>query len=89
LGLELAIGAMRRNHLYTLLLHRLIQRVTVVRLRRDHVEVEAELHQRDLMMIRRVRAHRQRQTAVAIDNGRDLDALAASGLANFGATALG
>jgi hypothetical protein len=86
---------MRRNHFHALLLQRFIQTIAVVRLvadqvlrlRLDHVKVEAELHQRHFMMIRRMRAHRQRQT-VAIEDRHDLHTLATTRGANFGTTAL-
>src|SRR6187402_3161089 len=40
----------------------------------DHVEVEAQLDQRDLVMVRSMCAHRQRQP-MAIHDGHDLHAL--------------
>ena len=48
------------------------------RLDLQHVEVETKLHPRDLMMIRGVRTHRERQP-MAIHNREDLDAFAAVG----------
>ena len=49
----------------------------VLRLRFDHVEVESQLHERHLVMVRRVRGHRQRQ-AVTIHNRHDFHAFSAS-----------
>ena len=46
----------------------------ILRLGLDHVEVEAQLDQRDLVMVRRMRAHRQRQP-MAIHDRHDLHAL--------------
>ena len=96
LGLEFSIGAMRRDHLHPLLLQVVIEPIAVIRfvanqmlrLGLQHVEVETELHQRDFMMIRRMRAHRERQ-AMAIHNRQDLDAFAAPGRTNFVAAAFG
>ena len=88
---------MRRDHARLPSLPELfIQPVAIVRpvadqilgLGLNHVEVEAQLYQRDLMMIGRVRTHRERQS-VAIHDRDDLDAFATPRRANFLATALG
>ena len=68
------------------LLEVIIQPVTVIRAIADevlrlglqHVEVETELHQRDLMMIGRVRAHGERQP-MAIYDRENLHAFATAG----------
>src|ERR1700738_1964504 len=60
---------MRRNHLNAVVSQLLVQRIAVIgaiadqilRLGFDHVEVEAELHQADFVMVRCVRADRERQ----------------------------
>lgn len=64
LGLEFAGGSMRGNQIHPVLLEVIIEPITVIRpianemlgLGLQHVEVETELHQRDLMMIGRMRA---------------------------------
>jgi len=66
---------MRRDHINSILPQLFIQLVAVtgavtnqvVRIRLDHVEVETQLYQGDFMMIRRMRAARQRQP-VTVDN---------------------
>lgn len=60
----------------------------VIRLGLDHVEVEAELHQANFVMVGGVRAHRQRQ-AVAIHNCHDFQAFSAFRRTDLGAAALG
>ena len=95
LGLH-AILSVRRDHLDTLLPQLLIQLVAVVgavadqifRLRLDHVELETQLHQRDFMMVRRMRADRQRQ-AMTIHNCHDFHAFSAFCRADLRAAALG
>lgn len=91
-----AVGLVRRDHLDAILTQVGIQRVTVagvvanqiLRLRFDHVELEAQLHQRDLMMVRGMRADRQRQP-VTIDNRRDFHAFSALGRRHLVAAAFG
>jgi len=81
LRLALLVGTVRRNHLRALGAHHRVQSIAVVRfiadqvlrLRFDHVEVEGQLHEPDLMMVRGVRGHRQRQ-AVTIDDCHDIHA---------------
>jgi hypothetical protein len=61
-----AIGAVWRDHLDAVSTQFLIQRIAVVgaitdqilRLGFDHVEVEAQLHQADFMMVSSMRAYR-------------------------------
>jgi hypothetical protein len=63
LGLEFPGGPMWRNHIHAVVVEVVIQPITVIRAITDevlrfglpHVEVKTELHQRDLMMIGRVR----------------------------------
>src|SRR5579863_1787741 len=60
LALGVAIATVRGNHLGALLSQLLVQLIAVVgfvadqvlRLRLDHVEVEGQLHERDLVMVR-------------------------------------
>ena len=96
---RLALGAVRlvqRKHLCALGAHGRVERIAVIRLiadqvlrpRLDHVKVEGQLHERDLMMVRGVRGHRQRQT-VTIDNRHDFHAFSASRRANLLAATLG
>ena len=87
---------MRGDHLDALRTQLLIELIAVVGfvadevvgLGLDHVEVEAELHQADFVMVRGMRADRQRQ-AVAIDNCHDFQAFAAFRRANLGTATLG
>ena len=87
---------MRGNHVHPVLLEVLIEPITVIRpianemlgLGLQHVEVETELHQRDLMMIGRMRTDRERQS-MSIHNRQDLHALAAFGEVHRVAAALG
>jgi hypothetical protein len=59
LGFELAVASVRRDHLYPVLSQLLVQYVAVIgfiankilRFGFDHVEIETELNQRDLMMV--------------------------------------
>jgi len=61
LDLELAVGSMRGNQVHPVLLEVLIELIAVIgaitnemfRFGFQHVEVETEVHQRDLMMIGR------------------------------------
>ena len=53
----------------------------------DHVEVEAQLHQADFVVVRRMRADGERQ-AVAIDNRHDFHAFPALCRADFCSTTL-
>ena len=63
-----AVRTVRRDHLDAILAQLLIQRIAIVgaisnqifRLGFDHVEVEAQLHQADLMVVGGVRADRKR-----------------------------
>jgi len=96
-GLALdAVGLVRGDHLHALRTQLLIERIAVVRfiadqvlrLCLDHVEVKGQLHERDFMMVRGVRSHRQRQ-AVTIDNRHDFHAFSASRRSNLIPTALG
>ena len=72
---------MRRDHLNAVVSQLFIQRVAIIgpiadqilRLGFDHVEVEAWLHQADFVMVRRVRADRERQP-MAIHNRHDFHA---------------
>ena len=87
---------MRRDQVHPFLGQGCVQRIAVVgtiadqvlRLGFQHVEVETQLHQRHLVMVRRMRADRQRQP-VAIHNRQDFHAFSAFGRAYFIATALG
>ncbi len=96
LGLECAGGPMRRDHIHTVLLEVIIELIAGIRAIADqvlglgfqHVEVKTELHQGDLMMIGRMRAHRQRQP-MTIHNREDLHASAPAGRADIVAAALG
>src|SRR6266498_6132370 len=62
-----SVGPVRRDHFDAVLSQLLIQRIAVIgaiadqilRLGFDHVEVEAQLHQADLVMVGRMRADRQ------------------------------
>jgi hypothetical protein len=86
LGLALgAVGFVRSDHLGALLAQLCVQRIAVVRAisdqilgpRLDHVEVEGELHQRDFVVIRRMRGDRQRQS-VTIHDRHDFHAFSAT-----------
>ena len=87
---------MRRNHLDAVFSQLLVQWITVVstvadqilRLRFYHVEVEAQLHQADFVVVRRMRADGERQ-AVAIDNRHDFHAFPALRFSNFRPATLG
>lgn len=59
-----------------------------IRLGLHHVEVETELDQRDLMLIGRMRTHRERQP-MAIQNHQDLHAFAPAGGTDALAAAIG
>ena len=91
-----AIGSVRRDHLGALLAQLCIQFVAVVRasanqtlhLRLDHVEVERQLDQRDLVVIGRMRRDRARQ-AVPIADRHDFHALSAPRRSNLFGSALG
>src|SRR6202158_1188103 len=91
-----AVGFMWSNHLDALLSKLHVERIAVVgaitdqivRLGFDHVEVEAQLHECDLMVVGRVRADRQRQT-MPINDRHDFHAFSALGLADLIATACG
>src|SRR5579885_1621896 len=95
LGLELASGPVWRNQVHPVLLEVVIEPVAVVGpipnemfgLGLQHVEVETQLHQRDLMMIRGVRPDREREP-MPIHNGQDFHPLAAFREAHAVATAL-
>src|SRR5580704_2681852 len=75
---------MRRDHLDAISAQFVVQRIAVVSaianqvlwLGFDHVEVEAELHQADFVMVRRMRADRKRQS-MAINNRHDFHAFSA------------
>ena len=87
---------MWRNHVHPVLLEVVIEPVAVIGaianemfgLGLQHVEVETELHQRDFMMIGRMRTHRERQS-MAIHNREDLHAFAPAGGTDALAAALG
>ena len=91
-----AIGAVRRDHLDAVVAQLLIERIAVIGaiadqilgLGFDHVEVEAQLHQADFMMVRRVRADRERQS-MAIHNRHDFHAFSALRWADLRPAALG
>src|SRR5215813_9035009 len=76
-----AVAPMRRDHLDAVLSQLGIQRIAgigaiadqVFRLGFDHVEVETQLHQTHFVMVRRVRADRERQS-MAIHNRHDFHA---------------
>lgn len=65
LDLQFAGGAMGRDHVDAVLLEVVIEPITVrgaianemFRLRLQHVEAETQLHQRDVMVMGRVRTH--------------------------------
>ena len=86
LRLEFPHGPVWRDQAHAVLLEVVIESIAVIRTITDevlgfglqHVEVETELHQRDLMMIGRVCAHRERQP-MAIHNRKDLHAFARRG----------
>ncbi|HSF67721.1 MAG TPA: hypothetical protein VLA67_09885 [Nitrospiraceae bacterium] len=83
LGLEFPSRPVRRDQVHAVLLEVIIESVAVIRaianellrLGLQHVEVETELHQGDLMMIGGMRTDRERQP-VSIDNRQDFHALA-------------
>ena len=87
---------MRGNQVHPVLLQVGIEPIAVIgtianqiiRLRLDHVELEAELHQGDLVVVRRMGADRQRQP-MTIHNCHDFHALATLGRANFFTAAFG
>lgn len=91
-----AVGFMRGNHLDALLSKLCVERIAVVRaitdqiirLGFDHVEVEAQLHECDLMVVGRVRADGQRQS-MPINDHHDFHAFAALGLADLIVAAFG
>ena len=93
LSLALAARLVRRNHFDALFAQLLVEPIAVVGLvanqvlglRLDHVEVERQLHQRDLVVVRRVRRDRQRQS-VAIDYRHDFHAFSARRHDLFSAT---
>ena len=80
------IPALGCDHLNTVLAQFVIQLVAVIRaitnrvlgLCLDHVEVEAQLYQSDLMVVRCVGAHRQRQP-VTVDNCHEFHTLTTLG----------
>ena len=90
------IRFVRGNHFDALFSKLLIQWIAVVsaiadqiiRFRFNHVEIKTQLHERDFVMIRRVRTYREPQT-VAIHNRHDFHAFSALRLANFLSTTLG
>ena len=90
------ILSVRRDHLNALVPQLLIELVAVVgaianeilRLRFDHVELETQLHQGDLMVVRRMGTDRQRQS-VTSNNFHDFYALAALGRSNLITTTIG
>ena len=96
LRLEFPGGSMRRNHVDPVLLEGVIEPITIVGaianemlgLDLQHVEVETELHQRDLMMIGRVRPHREWQP-MTIHNREDFHAFATAGFSDSVASAFG
>ena len=75
---------MRRDHLDAVPPQLLVQRIAVIgaiadqvlRLGLDHVEVKAQLHQTNFVMVGRMRAHRERQ-AMAVHNRHDFHAFSA------------
>src|SRR5215468_653746 len=81
---------MRRDHLNAVLSQLRIQRIAVIgaiadqvfRLGFDHVEVETQLHQTHFVMVRRVRADRERQS-MAIHNRHDFHAFSALRSSDF------
>src|SRR6266705_2750386 len=87
---------MWRDHLDAISAQFVVQRIAVVsaitnqvlRLGFDHVEVEAELHQADFVMVCRMRADRKRQS-MAIDNRHDFHAFSALRGSDLRAAALG
>ena len=96
LGLELAVGAMRGNHIHPVLLELRIELIAVIgtitdemlRLSLEHVEIETELHQRDLMMIGRMRTHGQGEP-MPIDNRENFHTFTAFRKAHGLTTAFG
>src|SRR5579885_1509855 len=84
LGCEFASGPVRRDQVHAVLLEIVIEPVAIVGAIADkmfglglqHVEVETQLHQRDLMMIGRMRTDREGQP-MTIHNGQDFHPLAA------------
>ena len=91
-----AIGSVRCDYLVVMLATLCIQFVAVVRAianqifqsRLDHVEVERQLDQRDLVVIGPMRRDRERQ-AVTVDDRHDVHAFSAHGRSNLFASALG
>jgi hypothetical protein len=91
-----AVGFMRSNDLDALLSKLLVERMAVVgaitdqivRLGFDHVEVEAQLHEWDLMVVGRVRAAGERQT-MPINDRHDVHAFSGFGLADLIGAAFG
>ena len=87
---------MRRDHLDAISAQFVVQRIAVVSaianqvlwLGFDHVEVEAELHQADFVMVCRMRADRKRQS-MAINNRHDFHAFSALRGSDLRAAALG
>ncbi len=79
LGFQFARRSVRGNHVHAVLLKVIVEPIAVIgaiadevlRLGFEHVEVESQLHERDLMMIGGMRAHREWQP-MAIDNREDL-----------------
>ena len=75
--LERPVRTMRRDHPHAVVLRRLVRRIAVgrlfadrlLRLRPDHVEVKAVLHQRDIVTIGRLGVDRQRQSLATHDAG--------------------
>src|SRR6202011_5801400 len=84
----------RRDHFDPVSAQFLVERIAVVgaitnqvlRLGLDHVEVEAQLHQADFMMVGGMRAYRKRQS-MAINNRHDFHAFSALRCADLCATA--
>lgn len=87
---------MRRGHLDTHVPQFLAQFVAIVgaianqvfRHRIDHVELEAQLHERDLVTVRRMRSDRQRQT-MTVGDPPDFQIFSAFCWVDFRATAFG
>lgn len=96
LSLQLPRGPMRGDHVDAVPLEIVIDPLTVIRaittemlgLGFEHGEIETELDQRDLMMIRRMRTHEEEQS-MPIHHRQNLHALATFGEPDSLAAALG